>query len=122
MKPEERERIHDMFVELENQIMATKAREYANDENTLQNFDTITDIMNAVMPLDDVNQWRPEHVCAVYLLKQILGLLDNANRGESLSDEGVRGRALDTRVYAMLMYCIAVRNGYEERLDKYLGS
>lgn len=138
-------------------IMSTKAREYANDSDTLSNFKIIAEVLNVAMPLEssgtltavllDIREelyslgtwvchlskkdklfmdgfvgdvlgliddaleetnnaeWRPQHILAVYWLKHILAMLDNMNRGESLS-EGLESRCLDARVYAALGLCL----------------
>lgn len=107
MKPSERAVIVERLHNLEDDILVTKGREYANDEDSLANFKIIADILNVAMPLPGGHQWKAGHVCAVYWLKHVLALLDNVDREESLS-EGLESRALDARVYTACMYCLGV--------------
>ena len=107
MKPTERAQIVRRLQDAEDEIMVTKALEYASDEDTLANFRIIAEILNVAMPLPDGHRWLPGHICAVYWMKHVLAMLDNVLRGESLS-EGLESRVLDARVYALLMYCIGL--------------
>lgn len=105
MKPDVRAEIVDRLQLAEDEILVTKAKEYANNEDTLANFKVIASVLNVAMPLPEGHQWTPEHVLAVYWLKHILAALDNMDRGETLS-EGLESRILDIRVYAACALCL----------------
>lgn len=106
MKAEEREAVVESLVTQERKIMETKAREYATEGgDSLSNFKIIANILNVAMPLPEGHQWTPEHVLAVYWLKQILAALDNMDRRTALS-EGLESRVLDARVYAACGLCL----------------
>lgn len=107
MKPDVRAEIVNRLQLAEDNILATKAREYASDEDTLANFKVIAKVLDVAMPLPGGLRWAPEHVLAVYWLKHILGALDNMNRGETLS-EGLENRILDARVYAACALCLSM--------------
>ncbi len=114
MKIDVRERIAEEFFDLEREIARGKGAEYASEEDTLQNFKIIADILNITMPLERKCRCGetvsftidPLMVLAVYLLKHILAMLDYMGRKKSLSAESIKDRVLDTRVYSFLAYCL----------------
>jgi len=111
VKPQTRLNLVKALQKEEDRILETKAKEYANEEDTLANFKIIAEILNVAMPLPN-SKWKPSQICAVYWLKHILAMLDNMNREKSLS-EGLRSRALDARVYTTCMYCLGVEEDIE---------
>ena len=95
MNLERRSEIIEELVTLEKEIMETKGKEYATEEDTLDNFKIIGKILGKC----------PLEVCTVYMMKHMLAIADYAKRKETLSED-IRGRILDLRVYAMLFYAL----------------
>ena len=88
----------------ELEINLSKGREYAaGDDDALQNFKLIAQ-MRGVTPLS---------VCATYMAKHFLSIMDYSNRGMVLSDESIEGRIADLRLYAALFLALA-----EEKKDE----
>ncbi len=103
------------FHDLEKEIASTKGLEYASDQDRLQNFKIIADLINKAVPLHTQCpsckrqiefKITPLIVLAIYYMKHTLAFLDFIGRGNSLS-ESLKSRVLDIRVYSMLAYCLA---------------
>lgn len=105
MKTGQRAAILDEFFGLERKIIQTKGKEYAGDQDTLNNFKVIAEMLEN----DSLE------VCATYMAKHFLAIMDYVRRGKSLSDETFQSRILDLRVYAMLLFCLVVDKENEKR-------
>lgn len=99
----------------ECEINQTKGREYAQgDEDALANFKQAGEFVRVRCPeCGHAHPIGPQPALMVYLFKHFASLASFATNGHVLSDEPIAGRVADLRLYAALLYALALEAGDE---------
>ena len=101
--------LEDTFVEvqqeldkLERLVNQTKGEEYSKTNDTTRNFKEAGEFLSHADAID---------ACGVYMFKHWCGIRSWIRNRKALSDEALKGRVLDLRLYLALFYTLAVELG-----------
>ena len=93
MNYKEFEHLLDRIVAKEKEIGKTKAVEYTQNDDRLDNFKRLAKELGLA----------PEQILSVYLKKHLDAIMRYCRTGETLSED-ITGRILDARVYLSLLW------------------
>jgi len=86
----------DHLQNMERKLLDDKGAEYAHAEDRLANFKRIGKHL----------ELPAQHICLVYLLKHMDGIISYVKEGKAFSDETIEGRIADARNYLGLLLAI----------------
>lgn len=95
MKPDEQLALFDRMISDERNLLLTKGKEYAGDDDALANFKDSLGI-----GLD------PKQKLWVYLSKHMSSIASYIKNGKEFSNEPIEGRIADARNYLGLLYML----------------